>query len=66
ASGLGVVGTVRNLDDGRVEVVADGNSLALALLRKVVQGGSRSAVVSNVENADILVDMIGPKSFIII
>ncbi|MEO8032272.1 MAG: acylphosphatase [Gemmatimonadota bacterium] len=66
ASGLGIVGMVRNLDDGRVEVVAEGDPVSMEQLLRAVQIGPRSAAVTNVENADILVDVTMYNSFNII
>ena len=59
AGRIGVRGMVRNLADGRVEVVAEGGPEALDLLRGRLLEGPRLARVSNVENAEILVD-VGP------
>lgn len=45
AYGLGVGGWVRNLADGRVEVVADGERPALEALVKTIGGGPPGAFV---------------------
>jgi len=45
---LGLAGFVRNLNDGRVEIYAVGDSGALAQLRLELQRGPGSAQVSNV------------------
>jgi acylphosphatase len=63
AQELGVLGTVRNLPDGRVEVVAQGAVEALDSLRELVATGPRMARVQNVENADISDEMTRFKSF---
>ena len=49
AHGLGVGGWVRNLADGRVEVVADGERPALDALVTAVSGGPPGAVVRDVQ-----------------
>ncbi|OUM93365.1 MAG: hypothetical protein BAA04_00700 [Firmicutes bacterium ZCTH02-B6] len=48
---LGLVGWVRNLPDGSVEVVAQGAPETLALLRDYLQQGPRWAVVRAVEES---------------
>ena len=63
ATELGLAGQVRNLPDGRVEVVAEGSDHAVSSLRQLVSIGPRMAKVSAVDNAEILVDMTGYKSF---
>jgi acylphosphatase len=63
AQELGVFGTVRNLPDGRVEVVAQGAVEALDSLRELVATGPRMARVQNVENADISDETTRFKSF---
>ena len=50
---LGITGAVRNLPDGRVEVVAQGSEAAIAGLKGLVSRGPRLARVSHVENTDI-------------
>ena len=45
---LGIAGYAKNLRDGRVEVYAIGTPEKLAMLRKELQRGPRSAVVSDV------------------
>jgi acylphosphatase len=49
AKGLKVTGWVKNLDDGRVELVAEGDEKALAELEKQVRKGPRPARVKDVE-----------------
>ena len=53
ARALGVVGTVRNLDDGRVEVEAQGAAAELADLEGALWKGPRMADVRSVEAAEI-------------
>lgn len=49
AKGLGLSGWVRNLHDGRVEILARGSQDALQALEAACQDGPRSAAVSGVE-----------------
>lgn len=53
ARGLGVAGWVRNLPDGRVEAVAEGDPGALASFRGMIAQGPPGAVVSGLETAEI-------------
>jgi acylphosphatase len=53
ASALGVTGTVRNLDDGSVEVQAQGTAAQLADLEGALWKGPRMADVRNVEAFEI-------------
>jgi acylphosphatase len=46
---LGVTGWVRNLSDGRVEVLADGDEVALGKLIDALRSGPRLAEVEHVE-----------------
>lgn len=62
---LGLTGHVKNLPDGRVEVVARGSESAVAALRELVAGGPRMARVANVENTEISDDMRVYNSFTI-
>ena len=48
---LGVTGWVRNLHDGRVEAVFEGNEDAVKTLVEFCRQGPRSAVVTDVEVA---------------
>ena len=48
ATGLGLRGTVRNLEDGTVEVIATGTSAALEALGHHLQSGPPSAAVARV------------------
>ena len=49
AKALGLTGWVRNLSDGRVEVLADGDEEALAQLFEALRTGPRLATVEHVE-----------------
>lgn len=53
ACDLGVTGYARNLDDGRVEVIASGDAAALAALHAWLQRGPPAARVDAVERLDI-------------
>ena len=48
ADKIGVSGFVRNLDDGRVEVVASGSAEQLAKLRAALERGPRFSSVESV------------------
>ncbi len=53
ARGLGLAGFARNLDDGRVEVVATGeDAAALVRLEALLRAGPAQARVDRVEAAD--------------
>jgi acylphosphatase len=52
ARGLGLSGFARNLDDGRVEVVAAGEDEALAGLEARLRAGPAHARVDTVERED--------------
>jgi len=52
---LGVNGYAKNLRDGRVEVYAIGAPAKLAALRKELQRGPRSAVVSDMTEEDVAI-----------
>ena len=50
---LRISGHARNLRDGRVEVIAQGDSVALAALEQWLQHGPIGARVDAVERADV-------------
>jgi len=52
ARSLGLSGYARNLDDGRVEVVASGEESMLARLEELLRTGPANAYVSGVDRAD--------------
>jgi acylphosphatase len=56
AERLGVAGYAQNLRDGRVEVYAVGVRAKLAALRKELERGPRSAVVSGVAEEDAAIE----------
>jgi acylphosphatase len=53
AKQLGVAGFVRNLPDGRVEVVAEGSEAALAELEAQLRAGPSFASVEGVDRSPI-------------
>ena len=60
---LGISGWVRNLPDGRVEVVACGAPLALSALESAITTGPPLARVADVEKIEISDETDVPKSF---
>ena len=50
-----ITGTVRNLPDGRVEVVAEGERKAMDEFKKELATGPRLAAVSSLDETDLLV-----------
>ena len=65
ASKLGVAGWVRNLEDGSVEVVAEGSADALASLDEIIRKGPPGASVTSVTTNDVPHEAVDTKSFII-
>lgn len=63
AETLGVVGWVRNLPDGRVEVVGRGPSDAIASLDDAIRRGPTFSHVENVEKSAIPHEDVDSKSF---
>ena len=66
AGSLGVQGYVRNLGDGRVEVLAQGNPEELERLESHLARGPARARVDAVEKSEISDEGAGYKSFEII
>lgn len=60
---LGVVGWVRNLADGRVDVVGQGNRDVLGKFEGKLRKGSLLSYVENVEKIDITPEVNGLNSF---
>ncbi len=50
AAGLGLGGFVRNLPDGSVEIVAEGERASLDALLDVVRVGSTAAIIENIDS----------------
>ena len=48
-----ILGTVRNLPDGRVEVIAEGDRDAMDEFKKELHTGPRSAQITSIEETDI-------------
>ena len=63
ATALGLRGWTRNLPDGQVEVVAEGDPAGLDGLRSALQTGPRHARVAGVEETQISDEPGGFKSF---
>lgn len=61
AGRFGVSGWVRNLPDGRVEVVGQGTSGALDSLEEALREGPAAAYVQDVEKSDVS-DEVGPTN----
>jgi len=59
----GLVGWVRNLPDGRVEVVACGPNSVLELLEQELRAGPPHAQVERVEKAEVLDEIPELKAF---
>ncbi len=59
---LGVLGWVRNLSDGRVDVVAQGNREVLGILEGKLRKGPLMSHVQNVEKTDITSEIDGLNS----
>jgi acylphosphatase len=63
ASELGLRGVVRNLRDGRVEVIAAGSDSALAQLAEALADGPPAARVDGVETSHVEDETALPKDF---
>ncbi len=60
---MGLAGWVRNLPDGRVEVVACGSPEDLLELLGLLKAGPRHARVDSVEAVEVLDEETQPKTF---
>lgn len=60
---LSMRGWVSNLDDGSVEVVADGPAALLSELERALGQGPTAARISAVEKVDVPHDLVLPNSF---
>lgn len=63
AKELGLSGWARNLPDGRVEVVAQGDGAALTRLEGALEMGPSHSRVTNVEKYEISDDVIDVSRF---
>ncbi len=63
AEALGLVGWVRNQDDGSVEVVARGPATAIEQMEEALRRGPSGARVSHVESTQIQHELVDAKSF---
>jgi acylphosphatase len=63
ANRLGLVGFARNLPDGRVEVVAEGQREAHRALEEALREGPIAAKVISVEKSEILDEVDAFKAF---
>ncbi|MFY9609966.1 MAG: acylphosphatase [Blastocatellia bacterium] len=52
ARGLGIVGTVRNMPDGSVEAIAEGETKAIARFRRDLERGPSYSHVTAVEESE--------------
>lgn len=57
ADELGIKGVVRNCDDGRVELIAQGNALSLELFTQKCRKGPIMARVDNIEKTELKSDV---------
>ncbi len=60
---LGVIGTIRNRDDGAVEAIVAGKEEQLAALKALLQKGPRAARVDSVEELESNYDLSKFKDF---
>jgi acylphosphatase len=65
ARGLGLSGFARNLEDGRVEVVASGTEAAVAELAAALAKGPPAAAVTSVEASEMPVKASSGTGFAI-
>ena len=60
---LGVVGWVRNQDDGSVEVVASGPAEAIGQMEEALRQGPAGARVVHLDSTQIQHELVDAKSF---
>jgi acylphosphatase len=60
---IGVIGTVRNCDDGTVEAIAAGTPEQLVALKSQLQQGPRAARIDSVEERESHHDLSKLKDF---
>lgn len=58
---LGIVGHAKNMGDGRVEVLACGDDLAIEALKRWLQRGPPNATVTDVECTEVEIEE--PRGF---
>ena len=58
---LGIVGHAKNMGDGRVEVLACGDELAIEAMKRWLQHGPRGATVTDVDC--VIVEVEEPRGF---
>jgi acylphosphatase len=63
AQSLGITGFVRNLADGTVEIVGQGEASDLNRLEELLSQGPRSAKVTRVDKAEILDEVTEYNTF---
>tara|TARA_Y100000031_G_scaffold148893_1_gene185845 strand:+ start:44 stop:352 length:309 start_codon:yes stop_codon:yes gene_type:complete len=63
ATQMGVIGWVRNLEDGRVEALVCGDEPALTRLDRYISHGPELAVVESVERCDVDKSVIEVDTF---
>ena len=63
ATRLGVVGWVKNLPDGRVEVFAQADAARLDQLERSLLRGPKTAVIASVDHEDISDEVTSLKIF---
>ncbi len=65
AEALGLVGWVRNQDDGSVEVVARGPSAAIGQMEEALRRGPSGARVVHLESTQVQHELVDANSFIV-
>jgi acylphosphatase len=64
AERLGLSGIARNLDDGSVEVLAEGSDAGLTALEAKLRRGPSMARVQSVDKSELPHEIALPKSFV--